>query len=70
MAWDSEVETAAAAPLLPRASGSEKESLREADGRWSAEREEEEQPRASAAGPADSAGPAWISLVPWMDEVR
>ncbi|KAG0659416.1 hypothetical protein C6P46_005193 [Rhodotorula mucilaginosa] len=69
MAWDSEVETSAPPPLLPRASVSEKESLREADGRWRAEREEEEAPRAGAADPANSDGPAWISLVPWMDEI-
>ncbi|GAA5860911.1 hypothetical protein JCM3774_003185 [Rhodotorula dairenensis] len=69
MAWDSDAEPAT--PLLPRPSVSEKEALRDADGRRRFD-ESQEEVAGFADGAdevADRAGPAWLSLVPWMDEI-
>lgn len=69
MAWDSDVEPAT--PFLQRASVSEKEALREAEGRRRVIDAREDPGFADGEDElADGAGAAWLSLVPWMDEVR
>ncbi|GAA5991112.1 hypothetical protein JCM10908_006541 [Rhodotorula pacifica] len=67
MAWDSDAEFAA--PLLSQASVSEKDILRAAEGRRGSRSQVEEEVAGEGADSTADAGPPWLSLVPWMDEI-